>query len=168
MRIRAGASLLMLAMLVAAETVNAQGWAPALIGARVGYDNRLRSGIVGAQIHIPVVRSGLVEILPNADVTFQPFKEYQFNLEAVYVLGDQTGGGLYAGGGVGFRSLVFSGPREIHPTLSLVGGLKLGGLGRVVPQVEFRWLFVDDLLIDPQQVTLGVSIGLWERPRPGL
>ena len=90
--------------LAAPGPASAQGWAPVSIGGRVGYDNKQRDEVLGAQIHIPVVRSGVVEFLPNVDATFRPlFNEYQINLEAVYVLGDRTGGGLYAGGGVGFR-----------------------------------------------------------------
>jgi hypothetical protein len=142
-----------------------RGWPAVEIGARVGLGNVQQGEVVGAVLRIPVLRDGRVELFPNGDVTFQRgFKEYQLNLEAVYLL---SGGnaGLYAGGGVGFRdTLTSSGTsvqRETLTTFSVVLGLKLTGLGRVHPLFEFRRVIVADLVVDPQVVSIGATLVLW-------
>jgi len=141
------------------------GWAPVAVGARVGFDNAQSEPMVGALVRIPVLPSGAVELLPNVDVTFRPgFKEYQFNFEAVYVLGGRRGG-LYFGGGAGFRNSVFSPdptvPRRNEGTYSIVAGVRIGNLGRIRPEIESRWIFQDALIRDPRLVAFGVSLALW-------
>ena len=142
-----------------------RGWAPASIGARVGYDNSQRGWMAGGYVGIPVLPNGSVEILPSFDVTFlQGFEEYQTNFEAVYLTGNRRGG-VMAGGGVGFRNSVF-GPdptaeRRSELTFSLVLGARLGTLGRFRPQVETRWILQDEWPRDPRHVSLGVAVALW-------
>lgn len=141
------------------------GWPPAEIGVRVGFDNVQRQEVLGALVRIPILRNGSVELVPNADVTFlRGIKEYQLNAEAVYLwLSDD--GGLYAGGGIGLRNTIPPtippGGRETITTFSLVVGLKLTGLERVNPMVEFRRVFASDLAVDPQLISIGVTLELW-------
>ena len=143
----------------------AAGWAPAAVGVRVGWDNAQQGQIVGAILRIPVLPNGLVELMPNADVTFQPgIKEYQVNVEAVYVSAGRTGG-LYAGGGIGFRNSRFSpdpaAARRDDLTFSLVAGIRLGGLGRFRPELEVRWILDSEYARDPRPVYVGLSVALW-------
>jgi len=142
-----------------------QGWPAVEIGARVGYDNAQRQEVVGALLRIPILRNGTIELLPNADVTFlEGVKEYQLNAEAVYLL---TGGdgGFYVGGGVGLRDAISrsdpGGARETLTTFSVVVGLKLSGLGRIHPLLEFRRVFASEFVVDPQMLSLGVTFALW-------
>lgn len=141
------------------------GWAPIGIGVRVGRDSALHYNVVGGQLRIPVLPNGALELMPNMDVTFaRGSKVYEYNLELVYVVGGDVGG-LYGGGGIGFRRARFgpdpSVPRETARGYTGVLGLKIGGLGHVVPQVEWRWVWVSKEDINPQQVTLGVNVALW-------
>jgi len=113
--------------------------------------------------------------MPNADVTLRTLpKEYQLNLELVYVAGrGADAAGLYGGGGVGFRNSVSRDPstatRETFLAYSAVGGLRSTNiLGPFTAQVEFRWVFVNEpSQIDPQHFTLGINYPLWGRARPG-
>jgi hypothetical protein len=140
------------------------GWPAVEIGARVGYDNSQRQEVVGALVRIPILRNGSVELVPNADVTFlRGVKEYQLNGEAVYVL-TEGDGGIYAGGGVGLRDAVSrSDPsaRETITTFSIVVGIKFSGLERVNPLLEFRRIFASELVVDPQMLSIGVTLELW-------
>ncbi len=98
-------------------------------------------------------------------------KEYQLNLDAVYVVGGRTGG-FYGGGGIGFRNSRFGGtaqtvpPRETVQTFSVVAGGRFGGRGRIRPQLEIRWIFIEETTVDPQQLSFGVSFALWGDPGP--
>jgi hypothetical protein len=148
-----------------AQEEQATGWPPPAVGVRVGFDNAQSSPMVGAALRIPVLPSGWVELLPNADITFlSGFKVYQVNFEAVY-LTQARRGGFYVGGGVGVRNGIFSadpnGPRRSERTFSAVAGVRLGGLGRVRPDVEVRWIFQDEQARDPRVVAAGVSLALW-------
>ncbi len=141
------------------------GWAPIGIGVRVGRDSALHDNVVGGQLRIPVLPDGSLELMPNMDVTFaRGSKAYQYNLELVYIVGGRLGG-LYGGGGIGFRKARFGAeptdPRETSRGYTGVVGLKISGLGRVVPQIEWRWVWVDKAGINPQQVMLGVTVALW-------
>jgi hypothetical protein len=141
------------------------GWPPLEIGARVGLTNIQQDFVLGALLRVPVWRTGHVEVLPSADITFLgPLEEYQFNLEAVYLLLGRDGG-PYLGGGIGLRNTLPpsnpTGSRETLTTYNVVVGLKLTGLGRVNPMFEFRRAFVPDLAVDPQLLSLGATIMLW-------
>jgi hypothetical protein len=140
-------------------------WAPPGVGARVGFDNAQSRPMLGAMVRLPVLPSGAVELLPNADVTFLPgLKQYQVNLELVYLL-DGRRGGFYGGGGIGLRNSIF-GPdatagREYKRTYSLVFGIRFGGLGRIRPELETRWIFLDQQVRDPRLITFGATVALW-------
>jgi len=143
----------------------ATGWAPIAIGAKVGFDNAQSSPMVGAIVRIPILPSGSFEFMPNADVTFlDGFKVYQLNLEAVY-LSQGRRGGFYSGGGIGFRNGVFSAnpndPRTTERVFSIVAGARFGGLGRVRPEFEVRWVLQDEQVRDPRIVLVGASVALW-------
>lgn len=141
------------------------GWAPAGIGIRAGFDNAQSRPMLGAMVRIPVLPNGAVELLPNADVTFLPgLKQYQANFELVYLL-DGRRGGFYGGGGIGVRNSVY-GPditaeRRNERTYSLVLGIRFGALGRIRPELETRWIFLDEQVRDPRLVTFGATLALW-------
>jgi hypothetical protein len=141
------------------------GWAPAGVGVRVGFDNAQSRPMLGAMLRLPVLPSGRVELLPNADVTFLPgLKQYQVNFELVYVL-DGRRGGFYGGGGMGLRNSIFeadpAAARENKPTYSLVFGIRFGAVARIRPELETRWIFLDQQVRDPRSVTFGATIALW-------
>jgi hypothetical protein len=147
------------------------GWAPVGVGVRVGTDNQLHDYVAGALLWIPLVPSGVVQFMPNMDVTFvSGANAYEYNIELAYLTGGREGG-LYAGGGIGFRKARFSpNPavgRESARAYTVVLGVKLGGFGRLSPQIETRWVFVNKTGINPQQLTIGASVALWD-PRRGL
>jgi len=141
------------------------GWQPAEIGARFGYDTNSNGSLLGGHARIPVVPSGIVEIMPSAEVTFlNQTKDYQYSVEAVLVRGGPSGG-AYVGGGLGRRSLVLGpGGRETRSTWSIVAGVR--GLG-LVPflntQLELRWIYVADVAFNPQTLAFGVNLPLWRR-----
>ncbi len=141
------------------------GWAPAAVGVRIGWDNAQQGQMLGALLRIPVLPNGAVELMPNADVTFLPgLKEYQVNFEAVYLTAGRSGG-VYAGGGVGFRNSRFSpdpaAGRRNDLTFSLVAGVRLGGLGRFRPELEARWILQSEYARAPRPALIGLSVALW-------
>jgi hypothetical protein len=145
--------------------VDTTGWAPASIGVRGGYDNTLQGWMTGAFVAIPVLPRGSVELIPSGDVTFLPgFKEYQGNLEVVYVTGSRRGG-LLGGGGVGLRNSVFgpdpNAPRRTVVTFSLMIGARLATVGRFRPQIETHWILQDEYSRDPRHVSIAVGFALW-------
>jgi len=143
------------------------GWAPPALGVRFGYDNQQQNEVLGAQLRLPILRGGQIELMPSVDVTFlQGLKEYQYNFEGVYVL-DGRAGGFYAGAGIGLRNTIFTSSqgRETELGYSAVIGIRLVGLGLVVPQLEYRWVFIDEAPITYKQFTFGLSVALWQ-PTP--
>jgi hypothetical protein len=143
----------------------ATGWAPIAVGAKVGFDNAQSAPMVGALVRIPVIPSGSIEFMPNADVTFlDGFEIYQLNLEAVY-LSQGRRGGFYSGGGIGFRNGIFSAnpsdPRTTERVYSIVLGARFGGLGRVRPELEIRFILQDEQIRDPRTAMFGASVALW-------
>lgn len=148
-----------------------QTWAPASVGLRVGYDDNSSGTVAGAQLRVPVVPAGWLELVPSADVTFLTgLKEYQANMDAVYVGGSRSGG-LYAGGGLALRNSIYGedGERETRTGANLVLGLVTRGVFQGLPlgvQVEARWTFLD-ADFNPRSITLGANVPLWgwERAR---
>lgn len=146
-------------------------WMPISIGPRAGYDQNARAAVLGAQIHLPLLRSGLVELVPTADIVFvNNAREYQYNLELVYVTGGRMGG-LYGGGGVGYRDTVLNGtPTDPRTTIfgySLVLGVRSGITGPFQVQIELRWIFLEDTTVRPAPVTLGINFPLWKNSPAG-
>jgi len=171
-RVAGGAAWALLALAAAPAVGTAQaapgeesGWPALEAGARVGLTNIQQDFVLGALLRVPVWRTGHVELLPSADITFLgPIDEYQLNLEAVYLLLGRDGG-PYLGGGIGMRNTIppasATGNREMLTTYNVVVGLKLTGLGRVNPLFEFRRAFAPDLAVDPQLLSLGATVMLW-------
>jgi hypothetical protein len=139
-------------------------WAPVAIGVRFGWDGPANGEVLGAHVRIPVVRSGIVELVPTAEVIFPPgTKEYQYNLEATYVTGGARGG-PFVGGGVGWRDAVLADidletPRETYFSWVAVG--VKGGVGRLQLEAAFRWAFLDGTSYRPNPATLGLNFPLW-------
>lgn len=139
-----------------------QSWPAPSIGAHVGYDDTSSGTVLGAQIRAPVVRSGRVEIVPSGNVTFLTgLKEYQLNVDAVFVTGGRRGG-LYLAAGLAARNTIFPGAseKETKTGLGVAAGIRSGSGARVGTQLEFRQIFVDSDL-RPRLLTFGVNIALW-------
>lgn len=166
-------ALLALALLVSPASAQmrmgggtSSGWAPAQIGARFGYDYNSTGSVVGAQLRVPVIPSGFVEIVPNADITFLTgLKEYQYGVDAVFVSGGRRGG-IFLGGGVVWRNSIFDDPpnRETKTAPDVVAGVRSGPLfgGNLNSQLEIRWVFLDTA-VKPRIFTFGVNFPLWGR-----
>ena len=140
------------------------GWAPISAGLRIGYEDKSSSLVFGAGMRIPVIPNGSIQLLPSADITFVPkLKEYEYNLEAVYVYGDRNGG-VYAGGGLAWRNTIFDGQsgRQTKQGHTIVVGLvsSPNGRARLGTQIELRWIFVDPVL-KPRVFSFGVNLPLW-------
>ncbi len=151
----------------------ATSWPSITIGAKAGYDNNANGEVLGAQLRVPILRSGAVEVMPSADVTFlRGLKEYQYALDALYLVAGRQGG-PYIGGGLAFRNTIYGAdpnvPRETRLGYSVVAGATFGGAGSFRPQLEIRWVFISDSGLDdfspvnPQVVTFGVNIPLTGR-----
>jgi len=140
------------------------GWAAPQAGIRFGYDDNAQATVLGAQLRIPVLPGGQVELVPSGDVTFlEGAREYQVNADAVWVTGGRSGG-LFAGGGLAVRSGFFEAlDRETRTGANLVLGLVTRGRFQGVPigvQLEGRWVFIDTP-VDPRVFTFGVNLPLW-------
>lgn len=142
----------------------AQGWTPAMVGIRFGWLDRSSASVLGAQLHLPVIPSGRLELVPNADITFlHGLKEYEYSLDAVYISGGRRGG-LMVGGGPAARNSIYdeSVGRETRRGWDLVLGLKTMP-GRGVPfgfQLEERWMFMR-LPLNPRVLSVGLNFPLW-------
>lgn len=149
------------------------GWAPPSLGVHLGYDNKQRDEVLGGQVRLPVLPDGTIELMGSMDVTFlAKLHEYQYNLEAVYVV-DGRAGGLYAGGGLGWRNTLYGSDtdpnvaeRRTEMGFTAVAGFRLVGLGFIVPQLEYRWIFIDEAPFTYQNLNLGVSLPLWRLVPP--
>ena len=124
-----------------------------------------------AQLRLPLVRDGKLELVPHANVTFATgLKEYAYGAELVLVPAGRRGG-LYGGGGIAYRNTIFgtgvSDERQTFTGFSGVIGLKSGTGGAVGSQIELRWVFLDDAPVDPRVITFGVNIALSGRNRTG-
>lgn len=143
----------------------AAGWAPVEVGVRAGYDYNSTGYLLGGQIHVPVLPSGMFEIMPSGDVTFlKGLKEYQFSVDALFVSGGRSGG-FYVGGGLGVRNSIYdhAPDRETKTTPTIVVGVRTAQIPEIhlVPQLEVRWIFLPDVKVDPRVLTFGVNIPLW-------
>lgn len=147
-------------------------WAPIAVGLRVGWDQESNGEVLGAQLRIPVMPSGVVEFAPNAEVIFldRGAKEYQYNLEAALLPGG-AGGGPFGIAGIGWRNTVLTttasgdvGTRDTLFGFVLGGGIK-AGLGRLQLEFSFRWVLLNDTDFGPNSAALGVNYPLWQTPR---
>lgn len=144
-------------------------WPAVSVGPRIGYDQGSGGEMVGLHVHVPVIRSAHVELMPSADVTFlTALREYQLNVEAAYVTGGRSGG-LYVGGGIAFRNSIYgsdpSAPRSTEQGYTVVVGVRATGSAPFGVQLEARWTFLDVDVRDPRSIGLGVNFPLWGRGR---
>jgi hypothetical protein len=145
-------------------------WTPVAFGARFGWDQRANGEVLGAHVSIPLLRNGIVELVPNAEMVFLTgTKEYQYSIETAFVPGGA--GGLFVGGGVGWRDTVFGSldpddPRTTYFGYVVAVGAK-GGRGRLQFQVTARWTFLDDTEYRPNATTIGLNYLLWNPGREG-
>jgi len=158
------ATLLAFALPLGARAQSTEGWSPVMVGFRFGFQDRSGSSVLGAQLRIPVIPQGFVEVVPNGDITFlRHLKEYQYGLEAVYISGGRHGGLMLGGGPIARNSIFDQGPgRETRKGWDLVVGLKTMP-GRGIPfgvQLQERWVFVR-VPVKPRVLSLGVNLPLW-------
>ncbi len=91
-----------------APAPQAAPWMPITVGIRLGYDDQLNGTVLGGQLHIPVIRNGFIELVPNGDVTFiNSLKEYEFNAD-ILVSSAGRRGGLYLAAGPAWRNTIFN------------------------------------------------------------
>lgn len=139
-------------------------WAPVAVGIRGGWDQNARREMLGGQIRIPVLRSGMLEVVPSADVTFIPVeRDYQYAVEAAWVSGGARGG-LMVQGGVGWRSTTITADDPDGRETFVGYVLGLGGktaAGPVQVEVAIRWLFLQGTTYRPSMIGLGVNLPLW-------
>lgn len=138
-------------------------WPAIQAGIRFGYDENSQSTMAGAQIRVPVLRAGWLELMPSADVTFlRGLREYQLQGDVALIYGGRRGGVYLAGGPVA-RNSIFEGPeRETRYGSSVALGFMGRGSGDVPigTQLEVRWTFVD-AQFSPRTLSFGVNLPLW-------
>jgi hypothetical protein len=123
--------------------------------------------VVGAQVRIPVLRSGAAELIPGGAITFNSGgrKDREFTLDGVWGLGGPEGR-IYGGGGLALRSAIWEvdGDRETKSGPTAVLGLKTNSVGGapVGVQIQVRWVWVEENLTR-QIMTFGVNFPLWGR-----
>lgn len=145
-----------------AET--APRWAPVAIGVKAGWDSRANGELISAQVRIPVVRSGALEVVPSAEMIFlNGAKEYQYNADVSYLPGGLRGG-IFAGAGIGWRDSVIGtplgDPRQTFVGLNLFGGGKTN-LGPIQVEFALRWTFLNDTDYQPNSAAIGLNVPLW-------
>ncbi|MEQ8331357.1 MAG: hypothetical protein RH859_12935 [Longimicrobiales bacterium] len=144
-------------------------WPAIQAGVRFGYDDGSNGTVAGAQMRIPVIRAGWIELVPAGDVTFLTgLKEYQFTGDVALLSGGRRGG-LYAAVGFAARNSIYEGPgRETRTGTTVALGLSSRGFGDVPigTQIEVRWIFID-APFDPRTITFGVNLPLWGRGERG-
>lgn len=144
-------------------------WAPVAVGARFGYDQSAQGEVLGVQLRIPIVRSGVVEFTPGVDRILVPgTSETQYTLGLDYVPG-RLQGGVILGGGITWRDSVVGGgigdPRTtFFGYTALLGGKT--NFGRLQLEIGLRWTFLNDTQYQPQSATLGLNFPFW-RVVPG-
>lgn len=146
-------------------------WAPVSAGLRFGYDQAAQGEVVGLQIRIPIVRSGVIELAPNAERIFLTgARETQYNLQLDYVPAGPRGG-VVLGAGIGWRNTIVGVPLG-QPAATYFGyTVMLGGktnLGPVQLELGLRWAFLNDTQYQPNSATLGLNVPFWRvGPTPG-
>lgn len=146
------------------ENTDAVRWAPVAVGVHGGYDQRANAEVLRAAVRIPVVRSGVVELVPGADVAFlRTSKDYQYGAELAWVPGG-TRGGVIVAAGVAWRDTPIEatspGGRNTFFGYVLGGGAK-SPVGPLELEVGVRWVFLNDTDYRPNMATIGVNLPLW-------
>jgi hypothetical protein len=148
-------------------------WMPVTVGVRGGWEQeQLASGATfGAEVHIPIVRDGAIEVVPSFDAIFlRGFAtEYQYNLDAVFVPGRRRGG-VFIGGGVGWRRSLIAGVGQEFGRQTYFGyNIVLGAKNQVGPLqilLGLKWALLTDTEYDPSAISLGIQFPLWRAGPP--
>lgn len=139
-------------------------WAPVAIGVRGGWDQKANGEVLGAHVRIPVLRTGVVELVPNADVVFlEGAKDYQYGVEAAWIPGGVRGGAFVVGG-LAWRDTPIDAPSPGESSTFFGGVLGVGVRSRVGPlelELGLRWTFLNDTSYRPNSATIGVNYPLW-------
>lgn len=141
-------------------------WAPPSVGVRGGYDQRANAEVLGAQLRLPVVRSGVLEVIPSADVAFlNGAKDYQYSVEAAWVPGGVRRG-IFVAGGVAWRDTPLGQAVPVPVGRNTYFGYVLGagaasGVGPLEFEVAIRWTFLDDTTYRPNLASIGVNLPFW-------
>lgn len=143
---------------------NAGGWPNPWAGIRVGWDYNNQATVLGAQLRIPVLPTGHVELVPNGDITFLTgLREYQGGVDAVAVSGGRRGG-VFAGVGLAWRNTVWDegSPRRTRTAPVTVAGVWSNRMAGAPfgTQLEVRWTWLDRAF-KPRVLSLGVNFPLW-------
>jgi hypothetical protein len=148
-------------------------WAPVAVGIRAGWQQDLigNGSVLGGELRIPVLRSGMVEVVPSADVVWLPnTKDWQYNADVLFVPQGPRGG-VFLGAGVGWRNSPYGGApnaRDLRETYFgynlLVGGRTT--IGPLQLAAALRWTFLRGSEYSPNTLTLGLSYPLWRAIRP--
>lgn len=147
-------------------------WAPVALGVRAGWqqDPNANGSVLGGELRIPLLRSGIVELVPSADMVWLPnTRDSQYNVDVLFVpQGPQ--GGVFLGGGVGWRdspygASISSDARETYFGYNLVIGGRTA-LGPLQLTAALRWTFLRGSEYSPNTLTLGLSYPFWRATRP--
>lgn len=179
-RARSATILLAFLSFVAASELSAQvrrgraqqtapRWAPVSAGVRFGYDQSARGEIIGVHLHVPVIRSGVIEVSPSAERIFVlGTNETQYTVQLDYVPGGLRGG-VILGAGLAWRDAI-AGTNAVDPRRTYFGYTAMVGgknnFGPVQIEIGLRWTFLDDTGYQPQAATLGLNVPFW-RVGPG-
>ena len=143
-------------------------WMPISVGVRGGWEQeQLASGATfGVEAHIPIRRDGALEVVPSIDAIYlRGFStEYQYNLDAVFVPGRRRGG-VFIGGGVGWRQSVIAGVggepgRRTYFGYNILLGAK-NQLGPIQFLLGLKWVLLSDTAYDPSSISIGLQLPLW-------
>jgi hypothetical protein len=140
-------------------------WAPISVGVRFGFDDRADGSLIGGQLHIPLVRSGVVELATSAEAVFlNRSTEYQYNVELAWVPGG-TEGGLLLGGGLGWRDRFVGTAESPDGRETFFGYTAMVGVrsdvGPLQVEVSARWVFLNGTPYRPNAVALGLNLPFW-------
>ncbi len=166
-----------LLLIVGAAEINAQvrrgrqveeqlRWASPSVGVRGGYDQRANAELLGAQLRLPVVRSGIIELIPGADVVFlNGAKDYQYSVEAAWVPGGIRRG-VFLAGGIAWRDTPLGQAVPVPVGRNTYFGYVLGagassGVGPLEFEVAIRWTFLNDTTYRPNMASIGVNYPFW-------
>ena len=128
-----------------------------LVGARVGVDYFDDALMLGGQTHFLLDPWGLIDLMPNAEVSFKGgVRKWQLNADLAVM---PSRGGLYLGGGGAFRNTLYEVEkgRETRTGYSVFVGIRPPPEpGEINVQVELRWSFISDFE-RPRSVSVGAN-----------
>ena len=141
-------------------------WASPSFGVRGGYDQRANAEALGAQLRIPLVRTGVVEVIPSADIVFlSGAKDYQYSLAAAWVPGGVRRG-LFLTVGAAWRDTPLGQAVPVPTGRNTYFGYLLGvgvssGVGPLEFEFALRWTFLNDTTYRPNMGSIGINVPFW-------